>query len=355
MHNAVADELRLPQRGNHGKDPLLLRKFQVRLEAHDVIDIARRIVLPKLDDGIRLLSRARVGQTDGLERTVAERIDPAPRHDLDRHAALEHILILKAVHLRLLRRGKLPHKVEVLLLRHTAVDVVRATAVVARGEPRLLHIDGILGHKRRGGIEKVQILRVAEVSGNGVAHRLRGQRTRRHDHGPLGHARDLLGDHGDVRVRAELLRHHGRKAVAIDRKTAARLDPRRIGAGKDQASQPPQLLLEQTDGVFQSIAAQGVGADQLRKILAPMRGTHLFRLHLVQPHGKAALCQLPRRLAAGKTGADHLYFRHFFVPFDVFVVFVVFFVVLVDFFAVGSSFSSSAVSTVSAVALGILR
>ena len=104
MHHAVADELRIVQRGDHGKHPLLLREFQVRLEADDVIDRACRIVLSQLDDGIGLAACLRVLQADGLQRAVAQRIHAAAGHDLHGHAAFKDMLVLKAVDRCLLRR-----------------------------------------------------------------------------------------------------------------------------------------------------------------------------------------------------------------------------------------------------------
>ena len=52
VHDAVAHELRVLKRWDHGEHALLLAPCQVRLEADDVIDSAVGIVAPKLDDGI---------------------------------------------------------------------------------------------------------------------------------------------------------------------------------------------------------------------------------------------------------------------------------------------------------------
>ena len=108
----------------------------------------------------------------------------------------------------------------------------------------------------------------------------------------------------------------------------------------------PKLLFQKPDGVFQPVAPQRVGADQLRKIRTVVGWGHFIRLHFIEPDPEAPLCQLPRRLAARKTRADDFHFCHFFfVSFVDFVSFAVFV----------SGASSSAFSTVSVVALGILR
>ena len=195
------------QRGDHRKHALLLGKAQVRLEADKVIDAALRVVAPQLDDGIGLFPRLRVSQTARLEGAVAERIVSAARHDLDGHAALEDVFILKAVYARFLRgRERLPEGI-VLLLRHRAVDVVRRPLVVARGEKRRIHVDALKRHERRGGIEKVQRVPVADLFGDGGGERVARQGARGDDDVPLGDGRHLAGDNRDIGMRTDLLCH----------------------------------------------------------------------------------------------------------------------------------------------------
>ena len=130
VHDAVADELRIPQRRDHGKDALLLAKRQVRLEADNVIQRAPGVVAPELHDGIVVAPGARVAQADRLERAVAQRVLPAAGHDLDRHAALKDVPVLEAVNLRLLGVDQLLPEGQILLPVHGAVDVVRRPLVV---------------------------------------------------------------------------------------------------------------------------------------------------------------------------------------------------------------------------------
>ena len=386
MHHAVADKLRIVQRRDHGEHALLLRKTQVRLEPDEIVDVSGRIVAPELNDSIGLAARRRVPQADGLQGAVAQRVLAAAGHDLDRHAALKDVFVLKAVHLRFLGGGQLPDEGLIFLARHGAVDVIRAPAVIAGGVPRLRHIDGLQRDERRSRVKEMQIIRLAEIAADGLAHGVGRQRARRDDDRPrrdLGH---LLGDDRDIRVAADALRHHTGKAVAVDGKAAARLDACGVGALQDEAPEPPQLFLEQADGIFQPVAAQGVGADKLRKIRAVVRRGHFYRLHLGQADAKAALGKLPCGLTARKSRADHAYFGHaslsvfvflraagffsaaFFVVFAVFAalaalaalaVFPVFVVlaVLAGFFSASSAAGaiSSAFSTVSVVAFGMRR
>ena len=131
MHDTVAHELRVRECGDHGKDALLLRKTQMRLEADEVVDAALGIVAPELHDGIRLVPGLGVLESAGLEGSKAERIVSAPRHDLNGHTALKNVLILKAVDGSLLRRGERVPEGVVLLRREGAVDVVRRALIVA--------------------------------------------------------------------------------------------------------------------------------------------------------------------------------------------------------------------------------
>ena len=310
MHHAVADEFRVVQRGDHGKHALLLREFQVGLEADDIIDGACGIIPAQLHDGIRLMPRLRVLEAHGLQRAVAQGIDAAPGHDLDGHTALEYVLVLKAVHRRLLRRVERVDKGKVFILIHCAVDIICIAPVVPGREPRLVHVDGREGHERRGGVKEAHILLPAEIALDRSAHRVGGQGTGRNDDRACRDLGFLRLHDGDVGVRLDFFRHHAGKAVAVDGQCAARLDAVCLRAGQDQAVQPPQLFFQKADGVFQPVAAQGVGADKLRKVRAVVRRRHFVRLHLGQRHMNAALGQLPRGLAARKTRADHFHFQH---------------------------------------------
>ena len=214
------------------------------------------------------------------------------------------------MYLRLLGGRQRLDKGGVFVALHRAVDIIRLTAIIARCEPRPRHVDGIKAHQRRRRVEKAQIVRAAEVAVNGLAHGVAGQRAGRNDDRRLRDLRDLALCDGDIRVAPDLLRDHARKAVAVDCQRAARLDAVCLRALQDQASQPPQLLLQQADRILQPVAAQGIRAHQLGKIRAVVRGRHFLRLHLHERHMDAALRKLPRRLASGQTRADHLDFLH---------------------------------------------
>ena len=92
---------------------------------------------------------------------------------------------------------------------------------------------------------------------------------------------------------------------------AARLYAGGVCTGEDQTSRPPKLLFQKANGIFQPVAPQGIGADQLGKVRAVVRGRHFDRLHLHEPYLQSALGKLPGGLGAGQTGADDCYNRLF--------------------------------------------
>src|ERR1043166_8675041 len=91
-----------------------------------------RIVLPQLDAGVRALAVARVHQAGRPHGPEGERVGTAPRHLLDRHAALEVDAALEVPRGHLLGTSHGSHEAVVLLPIERAVDVVFATLPVAR-------------------------------------------------------------------------------------------------------------------------------------------------------------------------------------------------------------------------------
>ena len=223
------------QRGNHRKHALLLRKLEARLKADQIIDRAQRIVLSELHNGVRLFARLRVFEADGLHRAVAERILAPARHDLNGHAALEDVLVLKAMHGRFLGSLQCFHKGDILVFFHRAVDIIRISAVIPRGEPRLFHVDRRECNEGRSRVKKAHVFLATEIVLNGRAHRVASQRARRDDDRRFRNFCDLFFDHCDLRMTADLLRHHAGKAVPVNGQRAAGFDAVCLRAGENQA------------------------------------------------------------------------------------------------------------------------
>ena len=305
MHDAVADELRVFQGGDHGEHPLLLGPLQVGLEAHQVVDSAVGIVPAQLYHGKGLPARLWIPQAPGFQGPVAQGLLPPAGHDLHRHTALKDMLVLKAVDLRLLGGAQLGPEGQVLLLGHGAVDIVGGALVVPGGKEGAVHIHALKGDQGGGGVKEVEVMALREELPDGLRQRGGGQRPGGHDHMPLRRdGGDLPLLHGNEGVAANLLGNGLGKAVAIHRQGAPRLHPVPVGTGQDERAHPPQLLLQQPHRVLQLVGAQGVGAHQLPKPGGVVGGGHFFRLHLPQDHGDAPPGQLPGGLRAGQARAD---------------------------------------------------
>ena len=307
MHDAVPQEFRVVQGGDHGEHPPLLREFQMGLEAHQVIDAALGIVPTKLHHGVGPPARPGIVQSPGFQGTVQQRVMAPTSHDLHRHTALEHHAVLKAVDLRLLGMGQLLPEGVVLLLIHWAVYIIIRSFIVPGAHPGVVHVHAFGGHQRCRRVKEMEIAVLAQQGLQLFRQRVGGQRAGGDDDLPLRDLRHLAGDHGDVGMAADLLRHQPGKAVAVHRQRAASLHPGGIGALQNQAVQPPQLLLQKAHGVFQRSAPQGVGAAQLREVFRCVGGGHFLRFHLVKLHLDPPLGQLPGTFAAGKARADDCY------------------------------------------------
>ena len=88
MHLAQAHELGARQAGQRAQHALLVAPLEAALEADEVEVGARQVLLPQLHDGPGAAAVGR-GEADRLHRPVTQRVDAAPRHFLDRQAALE--------------------------------------------------------------------------------------------------------------------------------------------------------------------------------------------------------------------------------------------------------------------------
>ena len=88
MHDAVPDELGVPEAGYHAEHPLLLAPFQVGLETHDVIQGPLLIFGPELDVGPGAVAGAGVDEAHRAQGAEPHGVGTPGRHDLDGHAAL---------------------------------------------------------------------------------------------------------------------------------------------------------------------------------------------------------------------------------------------------------------------------
>ena len=239
MHDAVPQEFCVPQGGDHGKHPPLLREFQVGLEAHQIVNGALGIVPAELHHSVGPPACPGIVQSPGFQGAVQQRVMAPAGHDLHRHTSLEHHAVLKAVDLRLLGGGQFLPEGVIFLLIHGAVYIIVRALIVPGAHPRVFHIHALSGHQRRRRIKEVEVAVLSQQRLQLFRQGVGGQGAGGDDDLPLRDLRHLAGDHGDVGMAADLLRHQPGKAVAVHRQCAAGLHPGGIGALQDQAVQPP--------------------------------------------------------------------------------------------------------------------
>ena len=211
------------------------------LEAHQIVNALGRVVLPQLQNRVGLRSGFGVRQAHGLHGTVAQGVRSPAGHDLHRHTAFKHPLVLKPVNLRLLRGDQFLYKSLVLLLVHGTVYIIRSAPIISALPPGKLHIHGFRRHQRSGRIEEMQVFGT-EVFPDGFGKGIRGQRACGNDHRPLRHLGHLLVDYGNQGVAADSLRHQPGKALSVHGQAAACLHPGGFRAVQNQAAAAAQLL-----------------------------------------------------------------------------------------------------------------
>ena len=95
------------------------------------------------------------------------------------------------------------------------------------------------------------------------------------------------------------------KSLAVDSECAAGFHARCVGTAHNQAVRLTKFLLQKTDSVFKTVAAEGIGTDKFGElIIKMMRRSTLFRLHLIKCDMKPPLRKLPRGFGTGKAGSN---------------------------------------------------
>ena len=211
--------------------------------------------------------------------------------------------------LSLLGRDKLRNKGQILFLVHGAVHIVRRALVIAGGEKGAVHIHAFQRHDGCHRIIEMQITLRTE-GGNAIGNGIAGEGAGGNDHLPLGDDVRLRMHDLNIGKSLQAFRDGAGKAHPIHRQSAAGGDPVQVRALQDEGAQPAHLFLQKANCIGELIAAQGVGADKLRKIVRAVSGTFFERFHFHKAHGDAPFGQLPGAFAAGKARAENRYSLH---------------------------------------------
>jgi hypothetical protein len=156
---AEAQELRVREPRDHPEDALLLGVAEPGLEADHVPHPPGAVLHAQLHHRPRPPPGARVDEPHRLERPEAERVAPAPRHLLDRHAPLEVRHLVEGVRRRPVGGHERVEERLVLLAGHRAVEVralpagpLHRFAPPPRRPERHRRVDRVGGEHRRDGV-----------------------------------------------------------------------------------------------------------------------------------------------------------------------------------------------------------
>ena len=285
--------------------------FELGLEAHHIPQGAERIVLAQLDNRIGPATGARIIKADRLHRTIAQCVDTAFRHNLDRHAAFEIGRVLFPVaKLGFLAIDQALMESEILLLVHRAVDIVIAVALIpARRHPADIHIDTVFVDDRCDRIEKGKRIGVrgrANAFGEGNG----GKRARRDDSQPaIRKAVDAFADNFDIGMLHQRFGHSIGESIAIHSEGRAGRYFMRVSAPHDDRAEIAHFLMQQADSIALGIIrAEAVGAYQLSQPIRLVGRCHIAAAaHFGQADLHALFGELPCGLGPSQAAADYLY------------------------------------------------
>ena len=245
--------------GNHGENPLLLAEFQVGLEPDYVIQCSGGVLLAKLNVRPRAATCVGVDKPHRAQRSVAQGIPSAPRHNLHRHTAFINLRVgnVKVVQGSPLRGNKGVIKRVILVPLHGAVYIVRLAPVVPRAHKYSVHIHGIRGDNGRNGVEERKSS--AEFLPQAFRKSVGGKRTRCNYHNSIGgKLRHLAGDNFNVRVGLNLLRNIFGEQLPVHRKRASGSNRGFFRRLHGHGAEAAHFLLEQTGGGFKPHGLEGI-------------------------------------------------------------------------------------------------
>ena len=202
VHHAVSEELGALKAGNHAKHALLLGEREIRLESHQVVRGALRVLGAQLDGGPGAFSGAGVDEAHGLHRAEPDGVMPGARDLLGGLARLEELAPLEILEDDALRAHERIDEDIVLVFGEGGIQVVAAPSlVVARLGKDDVAVDGRRVHDGGRRVEEGQRIaahQVEHLPGQGRgAERPRGDDARAVGYG--GHLTTLLLDERDER------------------------------------------------------------------------------------------------------------------------------------------------------------
>ena len=301
--------------GDHAQDAALLGEFEIGLEADEVVETAREIVLPKLNHGIGTPTRAWVTQTDGTHGAEGERVYAALGDDFYGQATFKELTCFDACFYRVFKGAQFDalgglkriHKGVVFLFREGTVDVVAFVLIalaVTGGAEGNMHVDAFGVDNGCDGVEEEKMLFTAELC-NGLRETFGGERPAGDDGWSVGDFLHLFADDFDVGMAGYSFSCHAREGFTVHGEGCACGESRGFGTFKQHGVECTQFVLEDTGGAVWQVGTQRVGTDQLGKVAAEVCAGGVDRAHFVEFDLESALGGLPGGFCAGESAADY--------------------------------------------------
>ena len=244
MHDAISQELRGLEPGNHPEHPALFPPGEVGLEPNEVVGPAMGVLGPELDHGPRAPTGSGIVEPDGLHGAKAQRVAPGSRDLLHRLAGTEEVPLLEVSGVDPLGSEQLVDEGVVLLTRQGAVEIVAAPL---RSVSRLREDDAAvyaLGvNDWRGRIVEAQALG-PEAPREIVEELIRTQGAGCYDAGTVGHSVDALSNELDEIRPLHALVHGVRERLPVHGERPSRRHGRLSGAAKKLAPHELELPFE---------------------------------------------------------------------------------------------------------------
>ena len=181
-------------------------------------------------------------------------------------------------------------EIEEFIPGHRTVDIITVSLVVAGFIVGFGKIDAVAGHDRSDGIVEIQGIfagQTAEFLSQCAFAQRSGTEDRRLIQIDRG---DFLMDQFDARVREDDVRDLLGETFPVDCQGGACRDAVLVRAHHDQRMQFAAFLFQQSDRVFLTVAAQGIGTDQFGKVVGLEGRMTLYRFLLKKGYFEPFFC-----------------------------------------------------------------
>ena len=177
------------------------------LEAHDIVECSRSIILPQLHHRIGAHTSFGMFQSHRLKRAKQQGVLPAAGHNLYGHATFKEFFLLEILGRRFFCVDQFRPERLIFFLGHGAVDICCLALAITGSPIGLGHIYGFKAYNRRCRIIEVQGI-IAGKFGNFLGQFAFRQRAAGHNGNgivPQGDIFDFFMNHRDIGVAAHLL------------------------------------------------------------------------------------------------------------------------------------------------------